>query len=167
MKALPTQWSGTVFRSRTEARWAVFFDVLGIRWEYEAQGFELSDGSRYLPDFWLPDFGLWCEVKGTDPAYRDWSRIEQLVLEGDHAFLILEGAPWPQWYRRLFRETHGEESRCMADWACWVERYAKREHRLYCSYGGPDQPPAADIPEDPAIEEAMRYARAVNLSEAA
>jgi hypothetical protein len=53
MKAIETEYAGVRFRSRLEARWAVFFDALGIRWEYEPEAFELSDGTRYLPDFRL------------------------------------------------------------------------------------------------------------------
>ena len=51
MKALPTKYSGVTFRSRNEARWAVFFDALGIRWTYEDQGYKLESGATYLPDF--------------------------------------------------------------------------------------------------------------------
>jgi hypothetical protein len=42
--ALPTKYSGIVFRSRLEARWAVFFDTLGIEWEYEPQGYKIGNG---------------------------------------------------------------------------------------------------------------------------
>ena len=65
MKAIETVYKGYRFRSRLEARWAVFFDALGIEWEYEIEGFELANGMRYLPDFWLPTFngGTWCEIK--------------------------------------------------------------------------------------------------------
>lgn len=51
IRAIQTTYKGYRFRSRLEARWAVFFDTLGIRWEYEPEGFELPDGRRYLPDF--------------------------------------------------------------------------------------------------------------------
>lgn len=68
--AIETHYAGCRFRSRLEARWAVFFDTLGIRWEYEPQGFaatyRLSLGAGtfpYLPDFWLPSLGIWAEVK--------------------------------------------------------------------------------------------------------
>lgn len=54
------------FRSRLEARWAVFFDNMDIPWLYEPEGFQLSDGSMYLPDFYLPDCSTWVEVKGSD-----------------------------------------------------------------------------------------------------
>jgi hypothetical protein len=73
IQAIPTRYAGCHFRSRLEARWAVAFDSLGIRWEYERQGYlcsqRLSFGEEpepipYLPDFWLPDLKLHGEVKG-------------------------------------------------------------------------------------------------------
>jgi len=80
IRAIETQYAGCRFRSRLEARWAVFFDHMGIRWEYEPQGFEVTwrlsnydETFRYLPDFWLPDHGLWAEVKGSlneDEGFR-------------------------------------------------------------------------------------------------
>ena len=42
--SLPTPYGGIVFRSRPEARHAVMFDELGIRWEYETQGVD-ADGT--------------------------------------------------------------------------------------------------------------------------
>ena len=51
LNAIITKYKGVEFRSRLEARWAVFFETLKIHWEYEAEGFELEDGTWYLPDF--------------------------------------------------------------------------------------------------------------------
>src|SRR6187402_3278288 len=53
IRSIKTRYKGCQFRSRLEARWAVFFDALNIIWEYEKEGFRLSDGTLYLPDFWL------------------------------------------------------------------------------------------------------------------
>lgn len=61
-RGLPTSYAGHVFRSRLEARFAVLFDEMGIRWEYEPEGFDLPHG-LYVPDFWLPDLRTWFEVK--------------------------------------------------------------------------------------------------------
>ena len=59
MHAIPTTYSGVQFRSRLEARWAAFFDLLKIKWLYEP--FDLAG---YIPDFILPEFGdLLVEVK--------------------------------------------------------------------------------------------------------
>lgn len=62
--SLPTWYAGREFRSRTEAKWAKFFDELGLTWDYEAQGFDV-DGSWYLPDFivFAATGTLWAEVK--------------------------------------------------------------------------------------------------------
>ena len=60
-KAIETEYAGCRFRSRTEARWAVFFDTLSLEWEYEPEGFDL-DGIRYLPDFYVQGIG-WLEIK--------------------------------------------------------------------------------------------------------
>jgi hypothetical protein len=76
VKAIETRYAGCHFRSRLEARWAVCFDRLGIRWEYEREGYlcspRLSGGwieedvtIPYLPDFWFPDYGVHGEVKAT------------------------------------------------------------------------------------------------------
>ena len=68
--AIPTEYKGYRFRSRLEARWAVFFDACRVEWEYEPEGFSLPNGQNYLPDFLLHGCGgrspsdLYVEVKG-------------------------------------------------------------------------------------------------------
>ena len=57
IKPIETFYHGCRFRSRLEARWAVFFDALGVPWEYEPEGFDLGDGTYYLPDFRLKCYG--------------------------------------------------------------------------------------------------------------
>lgn len=64
--AIPTTYRGCRFRSRLEARWAVFFDHIGIDWQYEPQGYNIA-GRAYLPDFLL-ECGTWVEVKGSEDA---------------------------------------------------------------------------------------------------
>ncbi|MFE3452423.1 hypothetical protein ACFXJ8_26215 [Nonomuraea sp. NPDC059194] len=65
IQAIDTRYKGCRFRSRLEARWAVFLDTLGIRWEYEPQGYLVGAKRRpYLPDFYLTDLNWWVEVKG-------------------------------------------------------------------------------------------------------
>src|SRR5262245_5590747 len=65
IQAIETLYAGCRFRSRLEARWAVAFDHLGSRWEYEPQGFMVRE-RPYLPDFRLVDSGTWIEVKGRE-----------------------------------------------------------------------------------------------------
>lgn len=62
IKPIQTRYKGYHFRSRLEARWAVFFDALGLNWEYEPEGYQTSEG-WYLPDFYLPKFDCFVEIK--------------------------------------------------------------------------------------------------------
>lgn len=75
IQAIETRYKGYRFRSRLEARWAVFFDAMGLKWEYEPEGFMLPpDGDHYLPDFRvLTPQGkpIWYEVKPNQES-RDW-----------------------------------------------------------------------------------------------
>lgn len=71
IKAIETQYKGYRFRSRLEARWAVFFDALGAPWKYEHEGFDLGGAGWYLPDFYMPDWDCWIEVKPTMPTREE------------------------------------------------------------------------------------------------
>lgn len=85
MQPIETLYRGHRFRSRLEARWAVFLDSLNLRWEYEVEGFELPDGTRYLPDFLVKTpqgADLWIEVKPSSTDSDDkFSRFEDSFSE--------------------------------------------------------------------------------------
>lgn len=59
-----TEYRGIMFRSRLKADFAEWFDSMGIIWSYEPQGYKLSNGQCYLPDFFLPQQKAWFECKG-------------------------------------------------------------------------------------------------------
>lgn len=97
MKVIQTRYAGCHFRSRLEARYAVFLDQLDIKWEYEPEGFDLFTG-WYLPDFLLPDIGRrgsWLEIKrdsipgmsNDDPRWTEMS-----VVTGKPVF-VAHGLP--------------------------------------------------------------------------
>lgn len=88
--ALQTSYAGCRFRSRTEARWAVALDHLGVRWEYEPQGY-LVDGQPYLPDFWLPALATFLEVKGSTPSRDEDVKAAALCETTGHRVLIVYG----------------------------------------------------------------------------
>jgi hypothetical protein len=138
LKAIETQYAGCRFRSRLEARWAVFFDVLGIAWEYEPEGFELPSGP-YLPDFLL-DCGTWVEVKG-DPARLDKARMVEAANhlppgpvkdEAGPALLILGPIP-----SHPVLDVHGNAP----DW-CWLGMHANDP----CLFGAPVTLPDSPTP---------------------
>lgn len=159
IEPLPSCWKGTVFRSRTEARWAVFFDAIGLRWEYEPEGFRLDDGTWYLPDFWLPEAQVWLEVKPDHGPNEDECRkVERLVAGTGFPCVVLNGAPWPKEYETCFHDGVGIE------WlpVCFNEKHTAGRHdirpRLYFV-------PAPHELEDPVIATAMNTARAMDLTE--
>lgn len=94
-QAIPTRYAGYHFRSRLEARWAVFFDALGWEWEYEPEGFDLPSG-RYLPDFRV-DFSsyslMWVEVKGVAPSESEWLALKELCASTNQWGLMLGPIP--------------------------------------------------------------------------
>lgn len=90
IKVIPTKYKGILFRSRTEARWAVFLDEMGYEWEYEKEGFELPSG-RYLPDFYLPKLQTYLEVKGQDFTDREIQKCAELSV--DYMVILLDGPP--------------------------------------------------------------------------
>jgi hypothetical protein len=106
-KPIETHYKGYRFRSRLEARWAVFFDTLGVTYHYELQGFNL-DGRPYLPDFWLPHSegrawpqgtppvaGHWLEIKPHPLTPREESLALSLARQTRHHAYAVAGEPWP------------------------------------------------------------------------
>lgn len=76
IRPIQTEYKGYLFRSRLEARWAVFFDACGVDWEYEPEGYDLGNGIHYLPDFLLRNVQL-----GGFGSGSDISDIRSLYVE--------------------------------------------------------------------------------------
>lgn len=95
IKAIETSYKGYRFRSRLEARWAVFFDTLGVKWEYEKEGYDLGEHGWYLPDFWLPQSKSWVEIKPAD--YKGNSNgskaFAALSSHFKYPILLVKGSP--------------------------------------------------------------------------
>ena len=80
IKAIETVYNGYRFRSRLEARWAVFFDAMGIRYEYEPEGFKLENGECYLPDFYLPEMRIYVEVKPASQIFIEFPEDDKVTF---------------------------------------------------------------------------------------
>lgn len=92
-KVKPTTYNHHKFRSRLEARWAVYFDAIGLEWEYEKEGFVLEDGESYLPDFWFPQVKMWAEVKPEKLSRAELKKCWYLVKGSGYPCILLEGQP--------------------------------------------------------------------------
>jgi hypothetical protein len=108
IKAIETRYAGILFRSRLEARWAVFFDALDralcgrgprwLDWQYEPEGFELESG-WYLPDFRLTTSttrvsSVWIEVKPEKQQIDP--RWQELARKSGQSVVLLTGIPKPR-----------------------------------------------------------------------
>jgi hypothetical protein len=123
VKALETRWRGHRFRSRTEARWAVFLDTYGVRWEYEPESFSLG-GVNYLPDFrvHLSDGrAIWLEVKGMDGC-------DEHELRGPHRLgaYVVFGPPSP------FLPCHNTRACYCPPWVGKLATYGNEEEVGEC-----------------------------------
>lgn len=112
IKAIDTHYNGYKFRSRLEARWAVFFDQMDVRYQYEPEGFDLG-GTRYLPDFRLTDglllYGeeearqnVWIEIKPTlEVADEERDKVAAFARGTGYQILLIGGDPGPDVDMRL------------------------------------------------------------------
>lgn len=139
IKAIETVYNGYRFRSRLEARWAVFFDWFKLRYEYEKEGYDL-DGVWYLPDFWLPDANAFVEIKGAEPSEADQDKAVRLALLSECCVAIFHGEPnlnrttfyyqfipWKSHFENMNNlASHGDKS--AYEWHEWVMRHDRLAH---------------------------------------
>jgi len=65
------------FRSNWEIELAELMSELGIEFEYEPERFYFrAEHESYLPDFYLPEYNVWIEVKG----YMDKRSLKRVKL---------------------------------------------------------------------------------------
>jgi len=82
------------FNTEADARWAIFFEELGIPYLYENKFIIISNGSAILPSFYLPNFheGTYGIVK----SFFDDESIEECYLlfeKTKKTVVFLEGMP--------------------------------------------------------------------------
>jgi hypothetical protein len=94
VKAIETYFGGFKFRSRLEARYAVFFDELNLDFEYEPEGYS-GTGWRYLPDFRLSQLSCFAEVKPSRDliSVSDLRKVVGLATEGGANVVLFIGEP--------------------------------------------------------------------------
>lgn len=92
IKAIETRYGEHLFRSRLEARYAIFLDAIGEEWIYEPETYDL-DGEWYLPDFWLPRMKCFLEIKGPLPNESEVSKCRKLQYHSGHAVILVHGLP--------------------------------------------------------------------------
>lgn len=136
IKAIQTRYKGYHFRSRLEARWAVFFDALGLEWEYEPEGFDL-DGVWYLPDFYLSAQKVWVEIKGAEASQEEIGKCMLLAShvigdeEASDAFMTGDGSILNRYVDFAVKELGSDPLSAMLDAA----KHARDRGAVYCLEG--------------------------------
>lgn len=106
IKAIETLYAGRKFRSRLEARWAAYFDGLGVIWQYEPEGFVLPSGECYLPDFYFPTYKCYGEIKPSN--FEGDERHKEFVKYGECPLFVFVGIPG-QFPNQYFEKTESGE----------------------------------------------------------
>ena len=173
LSSIPTWYAGYLFRSKTEARWCVFLDELGVKWDYEIQGFD-ADGTWYLPDLVIfPALGtLWAEIKGawdSDPAgIARWRKFATWRPQPSRAVLMV-GTPAP---RAPVMVIGGDEGQPYGSWEDVHEwRPCPSGHHFDLCYAGTFRSKHAEDGCEPCandgeerIERAVRKARSYRFA---
>jgi hypothetical protein len=137
MRAIETIYNGYRFRSRLEARWAVFFDAVGMPYRYELEGFNRGP-VNYLPDFWFPNGiimlgedtphrNVWAEVKpAVELTGEARAKIANLVWRSSNSLLLLTGDPGPEATLRYFAFDPERQEHYAPD-VKWIDRGPDRD----------------------------------------
>jgi hypothetical protein len=99
---IPTTYKGVQYRSRLEAKWAVFFEKLGFYFSYERYNITNENGDiLYVPDFyiyegindndWVDTFFI--EIKPSQPSQQYLDYLASLPLLYNQTILIMVGEP--------------------------------------------------------------------------
>jgi hypothetical protein len=113
-RPIETPYAGRLFRSRLEARWAVFYSAIGIAWTYEPEGYVLDNTDptllarlhqawddpglfaptiAYLPDFYLPEQRCYVEIKPEPPTEEAGHKARLLAQQTGRRVFIFFGQP--------------------------------------------------------------------------
>lgn len=92
IKSIPTLYKGTHFRSRLEAKWAAWFDLVGWNWIYEP-----IDLEGWAPDFSIEGYRgpIYCEVKPviSGKPSDQFEKASRSAMCETHDVLLLGTAP--------------------------------------------------------------------------
>lgn len=127
---IKTVYNGYLFKSKLEAKWAAFFDSMGIAFEYEPDAFAVN-GGWYTPDFYVPELyigntdvrGAYVEIKPISWEFdMDYYKKMSAALRNKN-LVLFAGEPYdfaiPYW------ESQGHAYRVCPEWA-------KHQALAYC-----------------------------------
>lgn len=90
---------GHFVRSSWEANFCRILIKSNIKYKYEKKEFELSNGQKYIPDFYLPEYKLYIEIKGyKHPKWikkfnlfrKEYSDVKISLIDEENYYEIIE-----------------------------------------------------------------------------
>jgi hypothetical protein len=94
------EYNGVIFRSTWEARVAELLDFNNIKWLFEPKRFQITKYVSYLPDFYIPKYHIFIEVKGRFRDEKDelqkintFRRRYKLLLIGPAEYNYINRSP--------------------------------------------------------------------------
>lgn len=106
LRAIPTAYKGTQFKSRMEAQCAFMFDLCGWAWTYETESVMLSNGRAFLLDFDVANhkYAVECrgystehgnaQIMGFSRSFPDLGFLKFVVIGPDEGY-VFDGSPQP------------------------------------------------------------------------
>lgn len=174
IKPIETVYNNYRFRSRTEARWTVFFDHAKIAYSYEVEGFQMGK-VRYLPDFQLKQgirlLGegehrkqVWVEIKPSLQLEEDdRQKIAQFVQNSSYQVILIGGEPAADTELRLIYFDQAQK-KLAAPFVRWTELEDGQIGLVSLDYlknlaGAEMQSAINNLTGSPKLNEAYRQAR--------
>jgi len=84
-------------RSTWEVKFAQWLDENGLSWDYEPTFFQILNGKRYAPDFYVPAHDAYYEIKGWMDE-RSTQKIAAFRNEYSEHPLVVLGRPELKYY---------------------------------------------------------------------
>ena len=110
-------YNGTFYRDIKAAQYAVFFDLLGVPFNYEPALFSFGK-IDYCPDFFLPSLNCWLEVKSKCPDIEArFKAIKLSKITGEKVYISIgffTSSNYPILYK--FRGDTRDYTRCSWIW---------------------------------------------------
>lgn len=142
IQPIPTEYGGTLYRSRLEATWASTLDGFGIEFEYETVRLDLGFGVTYLPDLILRELKTVIEVKGAHMKRAEKTMVLASQLASDDAaedwIVIFGWAPAPCGepgrppYFMRWSDAHGGNSLFVTCRHCGASQWSRPRISIAC-----------------------------------
>lgn len=92
------------YDSTWELNFAYILKYLEIEWKREPKKFKLSNGTRYIPDFYLPEFNMFIEIKGRwFPGSKEKTKLFKKEYP-EYNYYVIDAKKYFQWQKEFNKQ---------------------------------------------------------------